>query len=58
MTDRKNSQEEIRKVFVALTEDAQKLVQAIIKIERQHQHKGRPTGIADEIVKTIKGLVK
>jgi len=58
MADRKNYQEEIRRLLADLSDDAQKLVKEIARIEGRHQHKSRPTGIADEIVSAIKGLVK
>ena len=53
-----NYQEQVQQLIHDLSKEGRKLVKEVAKIEKKHRHKSRPTGIADEIVNVVKGLVK
>ncbi len=58
MSDTSSTAEEVARIFKSLDVDAQRVLQAVIKIEHEHLHLGRPHGITGELQSAIEKAIQ
>lgn len=57
-SEEKIMKEKVQKILKELTEEERKLLDRVIKAEREKLHMSKPRGINDEILQAVKEIIQ
>jgi hypothetical protein len=58
MNDLNSEREQVARIHSELSDDAKSLIVEVLRIENASLHIQSPTGVVDEIVRRVEGIIK